>query len=119
LNVRCARIVLATTVATTLAAASPVHGLNPPSSSDGPVKLLACVVTPAGVLEAAVDSQSDDAMSCDIRCNYELGERMFSHTFNVTIAARFQGRVGEFDTSNAKPGNYSGEMGDCVKVSRP
>ena len=107
------------TSAMAAAVGSAVYALNPPSSSDGPVKLLSCVVTPAGVLEAAVASQSDDAMSCAIRCNYELSGRMFSHTFTVTIPARFQGRVGEFDTNNAKAGNYSGEISDCEAMSRP
>jgi hypothetical protein len=97
---------------------SAVHAIKPPSSSDGPIKLLACVVTPTGILEAEVDSQSDDAMSCNIRCNYSLGERMFSHSFTVRIPARFTGRVGRFDTSNAKAGNYSGDVGTCEKVSR-
>jgi hypothetical protein len=55
-----------------------VLGLTSPSDSDGPVKLLTCVVSPTGILEAEVDSQTDDAMNCNIRCNYELGERMFS-----------------------------------------
>lgn len=95
-----------------------VHGLNPPSASDGPIKLLTCVVTPGGRLEAEVDSQADEAMSCIIRCNYELGDRMFAHTFDVTIPARFHGRVGGFDTSNARAGNYSGEVGNCTKTSR-
>lgn len=95
-----------------------VYGLTPPSASDGPVKLLTCVVTPAGILEAEVDSQSDDTMSCNIRCNYELGERMFSHTFSSSIPARFHGRIGRFDTSNAKAGNYSGEVGSCAKSPR-
>jgi hypothetical protein len=94
-----------------------VYGLTPPSSSDGPIKLLTCVVTPAGILEAEVDNQSEDAMNCNIRCNYELGEQTFSHTFNVTIPARFNGHVGRFDTSNAKAGNYSGDVGTCKKTS--
>jgi hypothetical protein len=98
--------------------ASVVHALTPPSSSDGPVKLLSCEVTSSGILEAAVDSQADEAMTCDIRCNYELGERMFSHTFTETIPKRFQGRVGRFDTSTAKAGSYSGEIGRCTKVER-
>lgn len=97
---------------------SALHSLTPPSSSDGPIKLLSCVVTPTGVLEAEVDSQSDDAMSCNIRCNYSLGEQTFSHTFTVRIPARFTGRVGRFDTSNAKAGNYSGDVGTCEKISR-
>jgi hypothetical protein len=95
-----------------------VYGLTPPSASDGPVKLLSCVVNPDGTLEAEVDNQTDDAMSCNIRCNYELGERMFSHTFEITIPKRFHGRVGRFDTSNAKAGNYTGDVGTCEKISR-
>ena len=101
-----------------LAAQSDVYGLNPPSSSDGPIKLLTCVVSPSGVLEAAVESQADEAMSCNIRCSYELGERMFSHTFNVRIPGKFQGRVGRFDTNNAKAGSYPGEIGSCEKMER-
>ena len=93
-----------------------VYALTPPSSSDGPIKLLTCTVTPTGILEAEVDSQSEDAVSCNIRCNYELGEKMFSHSFNVRIPARFNGRVGRFDTSNGKAGNYSGEVGTCEKT---
>jgi hypothetical protein len=99
-------------------AASQSYGLTPPSASDGPVKLMTCTVTPQGILEAEVDNQTDDAMNCNIRCNYELGERMFSQSFNVTIPARFHGRVGRFDTSNAKAGNYSGEVGSCKKSPR-
>ena len=95
-----------------------VRALTPPSDSDGPIKLLGCVVTPQGVLEAEVNSQTDDAMDCHIRCNYELGERMFSRGFTVTIPARFNGSVGAFDTSNARAGNYSGELGSCKKTSR-
>ena len=104
-----------------LALAAPpasVFGLTPPSDSDGPIKLLTCVVRPTGVLEAEVESQTDDAMSCSIRCSYELGDRKFSHSFEVTIPGRFQGRVGEFDTSSAKAGNYRGDVGTCKKVSR-
>jgi hypothetical protein len=113
MNARRARL-----AAAALMVAVTAHGLNPPSASDGPIKLLACVVTPAGILEAAVDSSADVAMSCDIRCNYELAERMFSHTFTATIPARFQGRVGDFDTHNAKPGTYTGELGRCQKRER-
>lgn len=105
-------------LATIAATQSDVHGITPPSPSDGPIRLLTCVVTSTGMLEAEVDNQSEDAMNCDIRCNYELGERTFSHWFNVTIPARFNGRVGRFDTSNGKPGNYSGDVGTCRKVSR-
>jgi hypothetical protein len=105
-------------IGATAAIQTDVHALNPPSASDGPIKLLACIVGPGGVLEAQVASQSEDAMSCNIRCNYELGGKMFSHTFDLTIPARFQGRMGRFDTSNARAGSYSGEVGTCKKVSR-
>ena len=95
-----------------------VFALTPPSDSDGPIRLLTCSVSPTGLLEAEVESQTDDAMNCHIRCSYELGDRKFSHTFEVTIPGRFQGRVGGFDTSNAKAGNYSGDVGTCKKTSR-
>src|SRR5688572_33354002 len=85
-----------------------VQALPPPSDSDGPIKLLGCTVSPQGILEAEVASQSEEAMSCSIRCNYELGGRTFSHRFEVSIPGRFQGRIGRFDTHNAKAGNYSG-----------
>jgi hypothetical protein len=100
------------------AAQSDVYGLNPPSDSDGPVRLLACIVNAQRILEAEVDSISTDDMDCNIRCNYQLGEKTFSQYFNVTIPGRFQGRVGRFDTGEGKPGNYSGEVGTCKKVSR-
>jgi len=97
-----------------------VSALTPPSDSDGPVRLLNCIVSPGGNLEAEVDNQSDDAMSCNIRCNYEFGGKTFSHWFEVTIPKRFTGRVGEFDTSNGKPGRYSGDVGTCKKTeTRP
>ena len=105
-------------LAATLATQADVHGLTPPSASDGPIKLFSCIVTPSGILEAQVDNQTDDALSCNIRCNYELGGRMFSHTFTEMIPKRFSGRVGRFDTSNAKAGNYSGEVGSCDLVTR-
>jgi len=96
-----------------------VHALTPPSSSDGPIKLYGCTVNPQRVLEASVDNQSEDSMSCTIRCNYELGEKMFSQVFSVTIPARFNGSIGRFDTSNGKPGNYSGDIvGECKKSPR-
>ena len=98
------------------ASQSDVYGLTPPSDSDGPIKLLTCIVNPQGLLEAEVDSRVDDNMDCNIRCDYEIGGQMFSHTFSVTIPKRFHGRVGQFDTSTAKPGNYSGEVGTCKKI---
>jgi hypothetical protein len=101
----------------TLAAQADVHGLNPPSASDGPVKLFGCIVTPTGMLEAQVENQSDEAMSCNIRCTYEISGRMFSHTFYETIPKRFSGRIGKFDTSNARAATYPGDVGTCKKVS--
>ena len=94
-----------------------VHGLTPPSKSDGPVRLMSCIVSPSGILEVEVDSQTDDAMSCSFRCNYEIGGETFSHWFNETIPARFTGRVGKFDTSGGKAGSYSGDVGTCKKTA--
>jgi hypothetical protein len=105
-------------LAAMVAAHTDVYGLTPPSDSDGPIKLLACIVTPTGTLEAEVDNQTDDSVNCNIRCSYELGSQMFSHSFNVNVPARFQGRVGRFDTVNARAGNYSGDVGTCKKYSR-
>jgi len=95
------------------------QGLTPPSASDGPIKLLTCTVTPQGVLEAWIDNQTGDAMDCIIRCNYQLGGTALSHTFNVTVPAGFNGRVGRMDTSGAKAGDYSGDiLGECKKSPR-
>jgi hypothetical protein len=94
-----------------------VRALTPPSASDGPIKLLACVVSPSGKLQAQVVNESDDALLCNIRCNYELGGKMFSQFFSETIPKRFQGAIGSFDTSNARAGSYSGEVIDCKKTS--
>jgi hypothetical protein len=105
-------------VAVALATQADVHGLTPPSSSDGPVKLLGCIVTSQRILEAEVDNTSDETMNCAIRCNYDIGESRLSYTFNVTIPKRFQGRVGRFDTETGKAGSYSGDVGSCEAVSR-
>jgi hypothetical protein len=96
---------------------SQVLALNTPKASDGPIRLLGCVVSPNGTLVAQVDSQGDDAMFCNLRCNYEVEGKMLSHTFSETIPRHFQGGVGRFDTNAAKAGNYSGEVGSCKKVS--
>ena len=103
-------------LAATVLAQADVYGLTPPSSSDGPIKLLNCIVSPQGILEAEVDNQSEEAMSCTLRCNYELAERRLSYTFSVTIPKRFNGRIGRFNTENARAGNYSGEVGACEKA---
>jgi hypothetical protein len=104
-------------VAAVAVATAQVFGLTPPSKSDGPVRLLNCVVSGAGLLEAEVDSQVEDAMNCNLRCNYEVGGQTFSHWFSETIPARFNGRIGGFDTSGGKAGSYSGEVGTCKKTS--
>jgi hypothetical protein len=103
---------------TSLVIASAAYALTPPSASDGPVKLLSCVVTANGVLEAAVDNTSEDRLRCHIRCSYQMAERTFNHSFVETIPPRFQGRVGQFDTTNGKAGSYPGEISGCEKVER-
>lgn len=102
-------------MAIAMVATAHVFGLTPPSKSDGPVRLLNCVVSSSGLLEAEVDSTADSPMNCDITCGYEVGGTRFTHWFNETIPARFNGRIGRFDTSGARAGNYSGEVGSCKK----
>lgn len=105
-------------VALTAVATVQVFGLTPPSKSDGPVRLLNCVVSGSGMLEAEVDSQTDDPMTCDIQCNYDIGGQIFTHWFQETIPARFNGKIGRFDTTSGKKGSYSGEIGNCRKSPR-
>ena len=93
-----------------------VSALTPPSDSDGPIRLLNCVVSPAGILEAEVDSTSDAAMNCNISCSYEFGGKRLSQWFEVTIPKRFHGHVGHFDTNGGRPGNFSGSVGTCKKT---
>lgn len=93
-----------------------VHGLIPPSKSDGPVRLMSCIVSASGILEVEVDSQTDDPMECNFRCNYEIGGQTFTHWFTESVPARFNGRVGQFDTSGGKAGSYSGDVGTCKKT---
>jgi hypothetical protein len=104
----------------TLAVLASIHAdvsaLMPPSKSDGPIKLLNCIVSGDGTLEAEVDNSSEDAQNCNIRCNYSIGETTYSHWFEVSIPARYSGRVGRFDTSGGKKGNYSGDVGTCQKT---
>jgi hypothetical protein len=104
-------------LAALVASHADVHALNAPSESDGPIRLLNCVVSAGGSLEAELDNQSDDAMNCNIRCNYELGGQMFYHWFELTIPKRFTGRLGQFDTNGARAGNYSGDVGTCKKTA--
>lgn len=103
--------------AAALATQADVHALSTPKASDGPIRLLSCTVSGSGVLEARVDNQGDDAMFCNVRCTYELGEKMFSHSFSETIPRHFQGSIGRFDTNGARAGDYPGEVGTCKKVS--
>ena len=100
------------------AAVSPsVFGLKPPSAADGPIKLLGCVVQSNGMLQAQVENQAGHAMFCALSCRYELGENLFSQTFEVSIPKHFQGNVGEFDTHGGKAGRYSGDIVKCRKGS--
>jgi len=110
-----ARHFLAAVVAVALTHAD-VYGLTLPSESDGPIRLLNCLVSPGGILQAEVDSSSD-AMSCNISCNYEFGGKPLSHWFEVTIPKHFHGHVGEFDTNGGRAGNFSGSVGTCKKTN--
>jgi hypothetical protein len=110
------RLALAALVAVAATHAD-VSALTPPSKSDGPIKLMNCIVSGDGTLEAEVDNTSEDAQNCNIGCNYEMGGQTFSHWFEVSIPARYSGRVGRFDTAGGKKGSYSGDVGTCQKTS--
>src|SRR4051812_19030556 len=98
-----------------------VHGsvfaLTPAKDSDGPVRLLACVVSSSGTLESEVGNQSDDAQLCNIRCDFDIAGQTFTHWFDVTIPKHYNGRVGRFDTNGGKAGTFSGEVGTCKKTA--
>lgn len=99
-----------------LALQADVQALTPPSDSDGPIRLMSCVVSPNGILQAEVDNQSSDAMSCSIRCEYKISDQTFSQWFEARIPKQFNGRIGHVDAVGAKAGNYSGQLGKCVKT---
>jgi len=82
----------------------------------GPVRLLSCVVSNAGLLEAEVENTSDSAQACSLRCDYRIEEAMTSRRFEVSIPARFSGVAGQFDTSRGQPGRYSGLIGMCRAI---
>jgi hypothetical protein len=84
-----------------------------------PVRLLSCVVSNAGLLEAEVENTSDSAQACSLRCDYVVGETTISHRFEISIPARFRGIVGQVDTWRGQPGSYPGLIGMCRKMPRP
>ena len=93
-----------------IALAGPLMGIP---NSAGPVRLLSCVVSRAGLLEAEVENTSDTKQICNLRCDYTLEETNSSHWFEVSIPARFSGIVGQFDTSRGRPGSYPGHIDSC------
>jgi len=93
-----------------IALAGPLMGIP---NSAGPVRLLSCVVSRAGLLEAEVENTSDTKQICNLRCDYTLEEATSSHWFEVSIPARFSGIAGQFDTSRGRPGSYPGHIDSC------
>jgi hypothetical protein len=83
------------------------------AKTPGPVRLLSCVVSNAGLLEAEVENTSDSAQACKLCCEYVIGETTISHRFEVSIPARFRGIVGQVDTARGQPGRYPGHLGVC------
>lgn len=77
---------------------------------------LSCIVSSAGLLEAEVESTSDFAQTCNLRCDYVVGAATISHRFEVSISPRFKGVVGQVDTSRGRPGRYSGRIDSCQKL---
>jgi hypothetical protein len=83
------------------------------AKSTGPVRLLSCAVSRAGLLEAEVENASDSAQTCKLRCEYVIHATTVSHWFEVTVPARFSGIAGQFDTARGLPGKYPGQLGVC------
>ena len=78
-----------------------------------PVRLLSCVVDETGLLEAEVSNTSGFELTCELRCDYVIREEPITHDFKADIPARYEGRVGRFDTSSGRPGRYRGSVGAC------
>ena len=85
------------------------------ADTPGPVRLLSCVVSNAGLFEAEVENTSDSARVCNLRCDLVISDTTIPHRFEVSIPARFRGIVGQFDTSRGRPGSYAGHVRDCRK----
>ena len=94
-----------------LALAAPLAANN-----SGPVRLVSCVVSDTGLLEAEVESTADFAQTCSLRCDYVVGGTTISHRFYASIPARFKGIVGQVDTWRGQPGSYSGHVDGCRKL---
>lgn len=86
------------------------------AQTPGPVRLLSCVVSNAGLLEAEVENTSGSAQACSLRCDYVIEETTISHRFEISIPARFRGIAGQVDTSRGRPGSYPGVIGVCRKM---
>jgi len=86
------------------------------ANTPGSVRLLSCVVSSAGLLEAEVESTADFAQTCNLRCDYVIGGTTISHRFDVSIPARFKGIVGQMDTWRGQPGSYSGHVDACREL---
>jgi hypothetical protein len=98
---------------TLIALAAPLVGIP---NSTGPIRLVSCVVSRAGLLEAEVENTTDSAQICRLRCDYAIEGTTRSRGFEVSIPARFRGIVGQFDTSRGRPGSYTGQVGTCRRL---
>ena len=94
-----------------------LSALVAPAVAETPEQIqLMCILNNAGLLAAEIESTSDSAQTCSLRCYYIVGETTISHRFEVSIAARFKGIVGQVDTSRGQPGRYSGSIDSCQKL---
>jgi hypothetical protein len=98
-----------------IALGTPLVGIP---DSTGSIRLLSCVVSRAGLLEAEVENTSETAQFCNLRCDYTLEGNNSSHWFEISIPARFRGIMGQFDTFRGRPGSYAGHVGSCRSTPR-
>ena len=87
------------------------------ANTAGPIRLLSCTVSGAGLLEAVVENTSDTVHTCNLRCEFVIGGSTITHRFGeVSIPSRYRGVVAQFDTARGQPGTCSGEVARCEKL---
>ena len=87
------------------------------ADTEGPIRLVSCTVSSAGLLEVEAENTSYTVHTCNLRCDYVVAGTTISHRFSeVTIPSRYKGIVGQFDTSRGLPGSYSSHVDSCWKL---
>jgi len=87
------------------------------ADTSGPIRLVSCTVSSAGLLEVEVENTSYTVHTCNLRCDYVIGGSTISHRFaGVSVPSRYKGIVGQVDTSRGQPGRYAGHVDACEQL---